>query len=202
MSRVLTRVVSWGHEFLAEVIEPGQLVVDLTAGNGHDTLMLQQLVGPTGQVIAFDIQSVALQNTQQRLAESGVASRRWQAGQAPIPSAAGVDLVAAGHQDLQGFLPTAPQGIIANLGYFPSGDRQIVTQPETTLRALQQSCKLLAPGGRLAVVVYTGHQGGQEEGAAVDGFFSDLNRDDFQTLQLKVTNRPEAPYLQVAEKRC
>lgn len=202
MSRVLSRVVGWGHELLAETIKPGQLAVDLTAGNGHDTLMLQQLVGATGQVIAFDIQSVALQNTRQRLVENGIDSRLWQAAVAPVPSAAGVDLVEAGHQDLQRFLPAAPQGIIANLGYFPSGDRQIVTQPETTLRALQQSCKLLAPGGRLAVVIYTGHRGGQEESFIVDGFFASLDHDEFQVLQLKVANRPDAPHLLVAEKRC
>lgn len=201
MSRILSRVVNWGHELLAETIEPGQLAVDLTAGNGYDTLMLSQQVGGTGQVIAFDIQAQALQSTRQRLQEHGAIVRMWPADGEVIPPAAGVDLIEAGHENLQAYLPAKPQGIVANLGYYPSGDRQIVTQPQTTLQALQQSCKVLAPGGRLAVVVYTGHPGGHDEGMAVSTFFSGLSDCEFQVLQLKVVNRPEAPYLLVAEKR-
>ena len=202
MTRGLTRIIDWGHELLAEKISKGQLTVDLTAGNGYDTLMLHQLVGNCGQVIAFDIQSAALQRTRQRLLDSGATVRLWQAGDFCIPSAGGVDLIEAGHEELQRYLPLPPQGIVANLGYFPGGDRRLVTQPQTTLAALQWSCKLLAPGGRLAVVVYPGHPGGAEEGLAVDGFFAALENRRFQVLQLRVPGRPESPYLLVAEKRC
>jgi len=201
VTRILTRVVNWGHELLAEKVEHGQLTVDLTAGNGYDTLMLSRLVGDSGQVIAFDVQSAALASTRQRLEESGVAVRNWQAIETPVPAAAGVDLVEAGHEELKSYVSTPPQGIIANLGFFPSGDRQIVTRPQTTLCALEQSAELLAPGGRLAVVVYIGHPGGREEGDAVDGFFASLDESEFQVLELKVKNRPDAPYLLVAEKR-
>lgn len=202
MTHALTRIVNWGHELLAEKISEGQLTVDLTAGNGYDTLMLHRLVGDCGQVIAFDIQPAALQSTRQRLLDSGATVRMWQAGEFCIPSAGGVDLVEVGHEELQRYLPAAPQGIIANLGYLPGGDRRLVTRPLTTLAALQQSCDLLAPGGRLVVVVYPGHPGGVEEGLAADGFFAALEDRRFQVLQLKVLTRPEAPYLLVAEKCC
>jgi 16S rRNA G1207 methylase RsmC len=197
----LTRIVSWGHEFLAENIKKGQLAVDLTAGNGYDTLMLYRRVGETGQVIAFDIQTAALASTQQRLAENGVVVRRWSAETRPIPQAAGVDLIHAGHQDLAHFLPAKVHGVVANLGYFHGGDQTLVTQPQTTVAALDQATECLASGGRLVVVVYTGHPGGRAEGEAVDGFFTSLEEQKFQVLQMKVLNRPEAPYLLVAEKR-
>lgn len=200
MNRHLTRIVDWGHELLAEKISNGQLVVDLTAGNGYDALMLWRLVGPSGQVVAFDIQDAALNSSQLRLESAGASVRRWQERQEPLARQPGVDLVAVGHQSLSRYLPEAPYGIIANLGYYPSGDKRITTQPETTLSALQQSCRLLAPGGRLAVVVYCGHPGGLDEARAVDRFFSVLNENEFQVLQLKVLNRPDAPYLLVAEK--
>ena len=201
MNRQLTRIVGWGHELLAEKISNGQLVVDLTAGNGYDALMLWRLVGPLGQVIAFDIQEAALESSQQRLEAAGAKVRRWPERQEALARQPGVDLVAAGHQLLSQYLPEAPQGIIANLGYYPSGDKEVTTQPETTLQALQQSCRLLAPGGRLAVVVYCGHPGGMEEARTVDRFFSALDEKACQVLQLKVLNRPDAPYLLVAEKR-
>ena len=200
MSPSLTRIVSWGHELLAESTTEGQLAVDLTTGNGYDALMLWRLVGPTGQVIGFDIQPQALVNTQQRLLETGAPVRMRGAGEM-LAAAAGVDLVASGHQHLQRYLPAAPAAIVANLGYLPGGDERLVTRPETTVAALQQAVASLAPGGRLAVVVYAGHPGGQQEAAAVDSFFTALDASAFQVLQLTVANRPEAPYLLVAEKR-
>ena len=201
MSKGLTRVVSWGHELLAEKINTGQLTVDLTAGNGYDSLMLYRLVGSSGQVIVFDVQSQALQITRQRLLGQGAVVRMWKADQVPLALLPGVDLIEAGHEALKDFLPTAPQAIIANLGYLPGGDQHLVTRPESTLQALQQSCEVLAPGGRLAVVVYPGHPGGGEEGEQVASFFANLCDVSFHVLQLKVANRPQSPFLCVAEKR-
>ena len=43
-------------DVLRQVVQPGDTVVDATLGNGHDTLMLCELVGETGRVIGFDIQ--------------------------------------------------------------------------------------------------------------------------------------------------
>lgn len=201
MSRALTRVVSWGHALLAEVTGGGDLVADLTAGNGYDTLELYRLVGGAGQVVAFDIQARALEQTRQRLAAAGATVRLRSAAAEELPFLAGVDLVAAGHETVAAVLPAPPRAIIANLGYLPGGDRQLITRPATTMTGLQQSVEILAPGGRLAVVVYTGHPGGEEEGAVVDQFFSSLAEETFQVLRLSVANRSEAPYLLVAEKR-
>ncbi len=201
MSRPLTRVVSWGHELLAETVRKGQLVVDLTAGNGFDTLMLWRLVGNTGQVLAFDIQAEALSNTRQKLEAAGAVFRMRTAGQQQLPISPGVDLIQSGHEHLESYLPGPPNGVVANLGYLPGGEQALITRPESTLAALQQACRLLRTGGRIAVVVYTGHHGGEAEGAAVDRFFSALNEESFQVLRINVANRPQAPYLLVAEKR-
>ncbi len=200
MTKPLTNVVKWGHEILAEIIEKGQLVIDLTAGNGYDALKLYQIVGDSGQVIAFDIQTKALQNTQQRLVAAGARVRMHQAEEGPLPADPGVDLVADGHQRLVAYLPGAPQAVIANLGYLPGGDQSLITRPESSLQALRQASELLAPGGRIAVVVYPGHPGGLDEGKQVDQFFTDLSEDVFQVLRMQVVNKTKAPYLLVAEK--
>lgn len=201
MKHSLTKVVTWGHDLLAEKIKKKQLAVDLTAGNGYDTLILYRLVGVEGQVIAFDIQPEALENTRRRLMEFGATVRMRQADGFPLPRIAGVDLVASGHENLQQFLPAEPQGIIANLGYLPGGDQRVITRPDSTCQALQQASEVLSPGGRLAVVVYPGHPGGAEEGDKVAKFFSGLCETSFQVLQMKVINRAEAPFLLVAEKQ-
>lgn len=56
---------------LRQVVQPGDTVVDATLGNGHDTLMLCELVGETGRVIGFDIQPDAVERTRERLADAG-----------------------------------------------------------------------------------------------------------------------------------
>jgi len=195
----LTKIVSWSHELLKEVVTSGDLVVDLTAGNGYDTLLLWQLVGPDGRVVAFDIQDQALKTTERRLLEAG-AVVRWIAEEEFALNNSGVNLLAASHTEMDKYSISGAKAIIANLGYLPGGDLQLVTRPETTLVALGKACGLLAPGGRLAVVIYPGHNGGREEAEQVDTFFQNLPDQDFHVLCLRVGNRPQAPYLQVAEK--
>lgn len=199
MKHALTRIVSWGHALLAEVIDQGDLVVDLTAGNGHDTLMLFRLVGGEGQVVAFDIQDQALQATEDRLKSNGARVRRAETG-AVLARRAGVDLVSSCHAELDEYLPEPPKAVIANLGYLPGGDLSVITRPGTTLTALSKACVMLAPGGRLAVVIYPGHEGGKEEAEQVDSFFRGLSEQDFGVLGMRVENRSVAPYLQIVEK--
>ncbi len=41
---------------LRRFLLPGDIAVDATMGNGHDTQMLCELVGESGHVYAFDVQ--------------------------------------------------------------------------------------------------------------------------------------------------
>ncbi len=200
MKRGLTRIVNWGQELLAEVVRPGDLVVDLTVGTGQDTLFLSQLVGLRGQVVGFDIQWPALLEAETRLTERGVETRLHRDTNSPLSGRAGADLVLLSHSEISTVVSSSPKAIIANLGYLPGGDKTIITQPDTTVAALEQSCRLRAVGGRMSVVIYPGHPGGAEEGLAVANFFSELRDGDFHVLQMKVSNRQQSPFLFVAEK--
>lgn len=198
----LARVVPWAHDLLAQVLSPGDLALDLTAGNGHDTLFLQRRVGPQGRVVAFDVQERALEKTAARLADSGAAVVRHPGPAALSPVPPGVHLVHASHASLAACLDEPLQAAIANLGYLPGGARHLVTRPETTLAALERSLELLTPGGRLAVGVYVGHPGARQEGDAVEALFRTLPSERWQVLRLEAANRREAPFLLVAEKVC
>ena len=44
------------HRLIKAKLFGGEIVVDATAGNGHDTLFLANLVGHNGTVYAFDVQ--------------------------------------------------------------------------------------------------------------------------------------------------
>lgn len=196
----LANIVSRSQQLLTEVLQPGDLAVDLTAGNGSDTLFLAQTVGPAGSVLAFDIQVQALTATTEKLEQAGVLVTRSDFS-SPVKNVPGVTLIAASHACLPDCLHTAPKGIIANLGYLPGGDKDIVTRPDSTIAALQHATEALAIGGRLTVVVYPGHPGGEEEGMTVDALFAALSLNKWNVLRVEVPNSSAAPFLLVAEKR-
>lgn len=201
MKRNLTRVVTRGHEWLAQVVCAGELVVDLTAGRGQDCLALWQMIGSTGQLIAFDVQDRALNETGSRLSAAGACVRSQSSGAAVLVRQPGADLVLACHSLYAQIVPEPVAAIIANLGYLPGGDHHIITRPETTVAALSQAADSLRKGGRMAVVVYSGHPGGEAEAEVVASFFAGLDFEMFEVIHLQVSNRHQAPSLFVAERR-
>lgn len=60
---------------LGEFVRPGQTVVDIGCGLGYFSIGLARLVGPSGRVVAIDLQSKMLQGAQQRAEQAGLADR-------------------------------------------------------------------------------------------------------------------------------
>ena len=60
---------------LAPYVRPGDTVVDIGIGFGICTLPLAELVGPSGRVIAVDIQEKMLEATRRRAEPRGLAGR-------------------------------------------------------------------------------------------------------------------------------
>lgn len=182
------------------------LLLDATAGNGHDTLFLASAATacpPQGRprVLAFDVQPQALENTRARLAEAGIPcaaeAALWPHAFAspPLPGEPCVHLVLAGHERLADALPAIRGRVCAglfNLGFLPGSDKRIITRPQTTLRALGGALDLLAPHGVLALRLYTGHAGGREEAEAVLAVAAALPRREWRVLALCQHNKPDA----------
>jgi len=57
--------------FILSHLHEGDTAVDFTMGNGHDTAFLSRTVGASGSVTAFDIQPLALINTEKNLIAQG-----------------------------------------------------------------------------------------------------------------------------------
>ena len=177
------------HLFLRERVQAGDRVVDATCGNGHDTLLLARLVGSAGKVWGFDIQEPALAATAALLEREGCREQ--------------VELLHAGHERIAEFVDGPLDAVIFNLGYLPGGDREIVTRPAETLSALNQASELLAPGGRICIVLYSVHPGGTEEAEAVESWAAGLPPKEFHVWRSRQMNRsPAAPYLILVEKAC
>ena len=185
-------VLDAAHLLADRAIRRGDLAVDATVGNGHDTLFLARSVGPGGRVIGFDIQQEALDETRRRIqADASDTSLR---------------LIHAGHETMATHLGENAYGTVSavmfNLGYLPGGDHSMTTTSETTWSALDASVKLLRPGGVITVVAYTGHEGGEEEAYAVESWASALPEASFRTLSYRFVNQPgDPPRLYAVEKR-
>ncbi|NLI12389.1 class I SAM-dependent methyltransferase [Pelotomaculum propionicicum] len=187
VSKGIGSAVYLAQFFVAEAVNNGGTAVDATAGNGNDTLFLARLVGEGGKVYAFDTQAKALQITQELLKNNGCMER--------------VELLQAGHEKMRKLVPGPVDAVMFNLGYLPGGDHSIVTQPLTTLKALGAALELLRTGGRIGLVIYTGHPGGREEAETVEKFISSLNADIFKVIKISFVNRAaNAPVVIVIEK--
>ncbi|RJE91235.1 methyltransferase domain-containing protein [Paenibacillus sp. 1011MAR3C5] len=184
-------VLSMAHKWIAERAGSGDAVIDATAGGGVDTLALAELVGPKGIVYAFDIQQSALDRTRERLEAAGGHPQ--------------VQLLLQDHAGMAEAIAPELGGQVAaimfNLGYLPGSDQSIVTQPESTIGALQATMGLLRPGGILTCVLYPGHPGGDLEAAAVEAWASALPQLVGQAVLYRQPQRSAAPYLIAVEKR-
>lgn len=209
--RSLGTVVDVTKKLISAAVGPGETVVDATAGNGHDTLFLAGLVGDLGRVIAFDIQEQALENTYKRLEKAGMLKRCTLVNEGHEQIAAVVQKVhevkaletvqveATAQGQSQGDAQVA--AIMFNLGYLPSGDHELVTQAETTRKAVLDGLGLLRIGGLMSIVVYSGHEGGAEEADMVEQLTSSLDQKTFAVLKLDFINRNNnSPFLFLIER--
>ncbi len=184
----LPRATEMAHRFIGECLGPGDLAIDATAGNGHDTLFLAGLVGAEGQVYAFDVQPEAIEATRARLESAGVADR--------------VELFGQCHSRMGEVAEYGVGAVMFNLGYLPGGDMETITRADTTLAALASALRLMMPGGRMTVVVYPGHPGGDEEAAAVEHWAATLDTALVGVARYEFLNQAnKPPRLLVIEKR-
>lgn len=179
--KYLTNVTDISKIYLEKVINQGDIVVDATMGNGYDTKYLAEAVGDTGMVYAFDIQESAIDSTKQLLDKNGLYGN--------------AKLILDGHENILNHIDALDKVscVIFNLGYLPKGDHSLVTKPETTLKAMEGSLKLIKPNGVVCIAIYTGHDGGEEEQSAVFEFAKNLSQSKFSVLETKFVNQVNSP---------
>lgn len=177
---------------IQQYLNQGDIAIDATCGNGHDTLFLSKSVGENGHVFAFDIQDRACKATKRLLQENALS-----------------DNVTIFNQSHDSLLTNIPKdihrhimAIMLNLGYLPQSDKTVRTSAVTTCVALEQSCVLLKKGGIITIAVYVGHDGGKEEMDAIQHFIKHLPTHDFAIAHLcyPYTSFP-APELYIIHKR-
>jgi hypothetical protein len=179
------RATEIAHLILKSRISTGDHVVDATVGNGHDTVFLAECVGVEGRVDGFDVQKEAIERTLFRI---GTGSPQ-------------VFLHHSGHENIASLVPPGIKAVMFNLGYFPSGDKSIITRPETTVQALDASRSLLREDGLISILIYPGHAGGDAEADAVESWIDGLDENRFHSIRYGPSRRSRSPYLIAIERR-
>ncbi|MFC7787024.1 MAG: class I SAM-dependent methyltransferase [Bacillota bacterium] len=188
----LDRILPFARELLERAVKPGDITIDATLGNGHDTLFLARLVGENGRVYGFDIQEEAIENTKEQLITHDLAHR--------------VTLFHQGHETVMNVIPPLHHGKVTgavfNLGYLPGGDKEIVTRPKTTILALNQILEMMAPEGILVLVIYHGHPEGAVERDYLLRYVERLDQNYVHVLRYQFINQlNNPPFIVALEKR-
>ena len=165
------------HRWLKEFLQPHHVCIDGTCGNGNDTLFLAER---TKKVYGFDIQALAIENTQKRCAHLN-----------------NIELFQMSHADMKEVIHESIDCAIFNFGYLPKADPTIITQPDSSLKAVQAAWDLLNPHGVLVLCCYVGHAGGQDETDVIDQWISDHHLSIHMTYR---QDRLQSPILKILKK--
>ena len=128
-------------------LKPNDKVIDMTVGNGNDTLFLSNLVNK-GFIYGFDIQEKAINNTKRLLDDNNVNNYR---------------LINDSHENVDKYISDKISLVLFNLGYLPNGDKSITTKSKSTIKAIDKSLKLLNSKGIILIVIYKHEEGLKEE---------------------------------------
>lgn len=172
--------IGLAHEWLKKYVAAGSTCIDATAGRGNDTLFLCELAGPTGYVMAFDIQQVALESTQQLLQTHNQ--------QATLYLESHVHMAEHAHEG-------SVDAIVFNFGYLPGADHHLATQKETSIAAIEQGLGLLKVKGTMALCIYQGGDTGFEEKDAIMAYLKTLDYKKYTVVVNELYNRPNHPPL-------
>lgn len=175
-----SQITQWCHQIIRAQAPTGGMYIDATMGKGNDTLLLCQLAGSEGRVLAFDVQEKALEYTKKRLEQHGVADR--------------AKLILDGHEHMAQYAEAGFIDLICfNFGYLPGGDHSIATRPETSVRAIEAGLTLLKPEGMMSLCIYSGGDTGFEEKERILKYLKKLPPDQYTVIVNEYYNRGNCP---------
>ena len=143
------------HKYIKGIINKQDEVVDMTMGNGFDTLFL---CGLSKKVYSFDINKQAIINTQER-----------------VKGYDNVSLILDNHINVDKYVNQKVKLFLFNLGYLPNSNDKTITKKDETLIAFKKAYDLLIDKGYIIITFYLGHVGGKDEYYLLDKHIKDNN---------------------------
>lgn len=170
---ILSRTTELAKAICKKYAGKEKIAVDATCGNGHDTVWLAERFG---RVYAFDIQEKAAEATRQL-----VKSRGFQ----------NVKVINDSHEKMAEYVHEKVKLVMFNLGYLPGGDKEIVTETASTLKAIEAALSLLEKDGLVCITMYPGHPQGAREKAALIRMAAGLDKSQYHCVRTDMVNQSE-----------
>ena len=180
-------LLSLQKQFILTHLHEGDVAVDFTMGNGHDTEFLSKTVGPEGHVFAFDVQEMALASTAEHLRTAGCPDN--------------CTLILDSHHNVKKYVDVPIKAGMFNLGYLPGSDKSITTMRKTTLPAIEAAISLMDRDAIILIAVYPGHAEGEAEGKMICEYLSSLSRYKLCCTQIRILNSPTSPFFILVENK-
>ncbi|XFA99691.1 class I SAM-dependent methyltransferase [Candidatus Izemoplasma sp. B36] len=168
----MINIVDLSHEILKEFKNPN-IAVDMTCGNGFDTLFLSNIAN---EVYAFDIQDLAIENTSELLKNH---------------HANNVNIIKGSHDLFDKYVKENIDLAIYNLGYLPKGNKAIRTEANIVISSLKKAINKLNENGIIVLVIYL-HD--MLESNQISDFASRLDS-KFDVMRIQVLNKKDSPYI-------
>ncbi len=180
---MIKNVVPFVHDLLKDTLNINDITVDATCGNGHDTLFLAT---NSKFVYGFDIQELAINNTDRLLQDNGKSNYK---------------LIKDTHAMMSNYITVKVKAITFNLGYLPGSDKSIITRTASTLDAIKNGLSILKTGGLITIILYIGHPGGFQEATKLEEYLKGLPKNNYNVVKYDFINANMSPYVLVIEKR-
>ncbi|NLD18663.1 MAG: hypothetical protein GX663_00225 [Clostridiales bacterium] len=182
MSNIIKSPTHLSMYILKEYIEPGDILIDATCGNGKDTLYLAML--KPSKLYAFDIQEEAIDTTRKLLMSQGYAGKLEDGT---------ISLLQTSHINIPFYVKRGIKAIVFNLGYRPGGDKSITTSAENTVKAVKFCLNLLQNDGIICITMYSGHQEGTVEKDLLLTYTKGLDPTLYHVAYFNMLNQPNHP---------
>lgn len=180
----MKRIIEFAHDIIKNCVNNEDVCVDMTIGNGNDTLFLSSICK---FVYGFDIQQIALDNTSKLLKDNQKSNYQ---------------LFLSSHDNVDKFIKEEIKAFIFNLGYLPKGDKNITTNYVSTINAINKALSLLKINGVIVLVIYPGHHEGSIESNEVKKYVSTLNQKQYDVVSYNFINQiNNPPYVIVIERK-
>jgi len=180
-------------QYFERLLKIGDIVIDATCGNGHDTLYLATRIldEKSGKLYSIDIQAVALENAKKLILEK-----------LPVSHFERVQFLQMCHGTFPATIAAnSVKLIVYNLGYLPGSDKKVTTQAETTLKSIKNSMELISFDGAISITCYPGHHAGKVEEDLILQFVSTLDHKTWNCCHHRFVNREKSPSLLILQKQ-
>ena len=165
------------HKYIKGLINQNDIVVDMTIGNGNDTLFL---VKKCKFVYGFDISLDAINNTKDKLKEYN-----------------NYLLIHDNHINVDKYIKERIKLFIFNLGYLPYSESKTITKANETLIAFKKSYDLLINNGYIVITFYLGHEGGKDEYYLIDNY---IKKNNLKVLEIYKQDKINSPITYIIKK--